>query len=48
VIEANTRLKYSNHGYGLTGLVIEAVTGEPYTTWIKCEIEPPPWVRRVR
>ncbi len=28
-IPANTRLKYSNHGYGLLGLVIAAVTGEP-------------------
>ena len=26
-IEPNTRFKYSNHGYGLAGLVIEAVTG---------------------
>lgn len=38
VIEPNTRLKYSNHGYGLLGLIIEAVTGEPYRTWIKREI----------
>lgn len=37
-IEPNTRLKYSNHGFGLLGLVIEAVTGEPYKTWIKREI----------
>jgi CubicO group peptidase (beta-lactamase class C family) len=37
-IEPNTRFKYSNHGFGLLGLVIEAVTGEPYTTWIKREI----------
>jgi CubicO group peptidase (beta-lactamase class C family) len=35
VIEANTRFKYSNHGYGLAGLVIEAVTGAPYRSWIK-------------
>ena len=35
VIEANTRFKYSNHGYGLAGLVIEAVTGTPYRSWIK-------------
>jgi CubicO group peptidase (beta-lactamase class C family) len=34
VIEANTRFKYSNHGYGLAGLVIEAVTGAPYRSWI--------------
>ena len=38
VIEPNTRLKYSNHGFGLLGLVIEAVTKEPYRTWIKREI----------
>jgi CubicO group peptidase (beta-lactamase class C family) len=38
VIEPNTRFKYSNHGYGLLGFVIEAVTGEPYGTWIKREI----------
>ena len=35
VIEPNTRFKYSNHGYGLAGLVIEAVTGTPYHNWIK-------------
>jgi CubicO group peptidase (beta-lactamase class C family) len=35
VIEPNTRFKYSNHGYGLAGLVIEAVTGMPYRRWIK-------------
>jgi D-alanyl-D-alanine carboxypeptidase len=34
VIEPNTRFKYSNHGYGLAGLVIEAVTGTPYRSWI--------------
>jgi CubicO group peptidase (beta-lactamase class C family) len=37
-IEANTRFKYSNYGYGLAGLVIEAITGESYTAWIKREI----------
>ena len=30
VIDPNTRLKYSNHGYALAGLAIEAITGEPY------------------
>ena len=35
VLDANNRFKYSNHGYGLAGLVIEAVTGEPYADWIK-------------
>jgi CubicO group peptidase (beta-lactamase class C family) len=38
VIEPNTRLKYSNLGYGLLGQVIEAVTGEPYAIWIRREI----------
>jgi CubicO group peptidase (beta-lactamase class C family) len=37
-IAPNTRFKYSNHGYGLVGFVIEAVTGEPYLSWIKREI----------
>ncbi|MSP49620.1 MAG: class A beta-lactamase-related serine hydrolase [Alphaproteobacteria bacterium] len=37
-IEANTRFKYSNHAFGLAGLVIESVTGEPYNTWIKREV----------
>ena len=37
-IEASTRFKYSNHGYGLLGLVIEHVTGEPYCDWIRREI----------
>jgi D-alanyl-D-alanine carboxypeptidase len=37
-IEANTRFKYSNIGFGLLGLVIEAVTGEPYVSWMKREI----------
>jgi D-alanyl-D-alanine carboxypeptidase len=38
VIDANTRMKYSNHGYGLLGLVIEAITGEPYTRWMRREV----------
>jgi CubicO group peptidase (beta-lactamase class C family) len=37
-IPPNTRFKYSNHGFALAGLVIEAVTGEPYAAWIKREI----------
>ncbi len=32
------RFKYSNNGYGLLGLIIEAVTGEAYDTWITREI----------
>lgn len=37
VIEPNTQLKYSNQGFGLLGLMIEAITGEPYRRWIKRE-----------
>lgn len=37
-LEAGQRFKYSNHGYGLLGLAIEAVTGEPYADWIAREI----------
>src|SRR5437764_52855 len=37
-IEANTRFKYSNHGFALAGLVIAAITGESYEGWIKREI----------
>jgi D-alanyl-D-alanine carboxypeptidase len=38
VIPANTRMKYSNHGFGLAGLVIAAVTGEAYNDWIAREV----------
>jgi CubicO group peptidase (beta-lactamase class C family) len=31
-------MKYSNHGYGLLGMIIEAITGEPYRAWITREI----------
>jgi CubicO group peptidase (beta-lactamase class C family) len=41
VIAANTRFKYSNHGYGLAGLLIEAVTSEDYGAWIEREIVAP-------
>jgi CubicO group peptidase (beta-lactamase class C family) len=41
VIEPNTRFKYSNHGFGLAGLVIEAVTGTPYRSWIRRAIIEP-------
>jgi CubicO group peptidase (beta-lactamase class C family) len=37
-IEPALRLKYSNHGFGLLGLVIEAVTGEPYAAWMAREV----------
>ena len=38
VIAPGTRMKYSNHGFGLLGLIIKAITGEPYARWIKREI----------
>ena len=38
IIDPNTRFKYSNHGYGLLGMAIEAITGESYNRWIKREI----------
>lgn len=37
-IEPNSRFKYSNHGFGLLGLVIEAITNESYGVWIEREI----------
>jgi Beta-lactamase len=41
VIEPNSRFKYSNHGFALLGLMIEAIAGEPYAAWIKREIVDP-------
>jgi CubicO group peptidase (beta-lactamase class C family) len=38
VINANTRFKYSNHGFGLLGLIIEKITAEPYAGWIAREV----------
>jgi CubicO group peptidase (beta-lactamase class C family) len=38
VIEPNTRFKYSNHGFALIGQVIEQVTGEAYTSWLRREV----------
>jgi len=38
ILPAETRFKYSNHGYALLGQAIERVTGEPYGTWIAREI----------
>jgi len=38
IIESSTRLKYSNHGFGLLGLIIEAVTDESYCDWVAREI----------
>ena len=33
-MEPGVQLKYSNHGYGLLGLLIEEVTGTDYAEWI--------------
>jgi CubicO group peptidase (beta-lactamase class C family) len=41
VIGTNTRFKYSNHGFALLGMAIEAVTGEPYAAWIAREVVAP-------
>ncbi len=38
VLDRNTRFKYSNHGFALLGLVIEAITGEPFPAWIRREV----------
>jgi len=48
IIEGNTRFKYSNHGYGLAGFVIEAITGEPYCSWITREIVEPVGLEETR
>jgi len=34
VLQTSARFKYSNHGYGLVGLIIEAITGQSYNKWI--------------
>jgi CubicO group peptidase (beta-lactamase class C family) len=47
-IEPNTRFKYSNHGYALIGLVIEAITKEPYRVWIQREIVDAAGLRETR
>ena len=48
VFPASQRLKYSNHGFGLLGLVIEAVTAEPYSDWIAREIVAPAGLKETR
>ncbi len=41
VLDTNTRMKYSNYGYSLLGLVIQTVSGEPYNDYvIKHIVEP--------
>ncbi len=41
ILPGSSQFKYSNHGYGAIGLVIQAVTGEPYVEWIKRKIMAP-------
>ncbi len=38
VVAPGERLKYSNLGFGLLGLVVPAVTGEPYDDWVAREV----------
>ncbi|GAA1566469.1 serine hydrolase domain-containing protein [Kribbella sancticallisti] len=38
VIPENDRFKYSNIGYGLLGLVVEAASGTPYNSYVQTEI----------
>lgn len=38
VLNPGERMKYSNLGYGLLGIVIEAITGEPFKAWITREV----------
>ncbi len=40
-IDANTRLKYSNHGFALAGLIIEAIAGESFADFVAREIVAP-------
>jgi CubicO group peptidase (beta-lactamase class C family) len=41
VLQTSERFKYSNHGYGLTGLIIETITGQPYGKWIMEQVVRP-------
>ena len=41
VLPANDRFKYSNVGYGLLGLVIEAVTGRSYAEVVRSQVIAP-------
>ncbi len=40
-IPPGTRFKYSNHGFALAALVVEAVTGTPWADWIRQEVMEP-------
>ena len=41
IIDANTRLKYSNYGFGLLGYVIEHASGESYADYVRDAIITP-------
>lgn len=41
VLDNNVKLKYSNFGYGLLGMVIEAVSGQTYHEYVKQNIITP-------
>jgi D-alanyl-D-alanine carboxypeptidase len=34
-LAAGKQLKYSNHGYGLLGLLMEEITGQDYSAWMR-------------
>ncbi|RYY93586.1 MAG: class A beta-lactamase-related serine hydrolase [Comamonadaceae bacterium] len=44
-LEAGLQLKYSNHGYGLLGLLIEQVTGSDYADWMARNVIAPAGLR---
>jgi CubicO group peptidase (beta-lactamase class C family) len=48
VIDPNTRFKYSNHGFSLLGMVIEAVAGMPYPDWIMRHVVVPAGLKETR
>lgn len=41
VLDTNIQMKYSNFGYSLLGMVIEAVSGQPYNKYVKESIVSP-------
>ncbi|HYG53650.1 MAG TPA: serine hydrolase domain-containing protein, partial [Burkholderiales bacterium] len=38
VLPRGRRFKYSNHGYAVIGLAVEAITGERYVDWLQREV----------
>lgn len=41
VVDANSRFKYSNLGFGLLGLVVRSLTGESFQAWITANVITP-------